>query len=242
MNTDLKYFLAGYHLIKLNFAHDRGVPFEAIYSCSNCLNECLLGFFARSWTCHESGREYAEKEFGMDPQTLDRLHAWTEAADEAGKTGTYDSIFYDVATAREYQELFFANRKDIVLLGLYLPEPEVDRVIRESLKEYHTSFSPPMTDNDGFGICRLLRKKNPPAENETLLGYDLIGMDGTAFHSFHCHGMSQELHEKFGVACNDHGLLADDTRWRELSEYMNDEKTAAEPVPWFFAQVRMVDG
>ncbi len=235
----MNYYLAGYYLMRL--LRERSwetLQNPMIYTCSDCLNDNLLdGGFARSWTCYGNSLELAVEEFGIDLLTLDRLQAWTEAADTAGKTGLFE-VFYDANAAREYRQLFFSHGKDVKLLGLYLPEPELERLAHED-EQLTRKWEP---DNNDFSNSQWLKKKHLPGKDETVLGYDLIGMSlHMNFHTFHCHGLSVELKEKFGVEMNEYGLIPDDSRWQELSAYMNDEKTAAEPVPWFFAQVRLVD-
>ncbi len=228
----MDYYLAGYYLIKLNPLNWGSFSFKFIYSCSTCLNNSLLDSFSRSWTTNSDYLEEVKTDLKIDSAKIKRIQEWTEQKDSENKIG-YMNIFYDIATAKEYRDNFFTDLENVKIFGLYLPRSESEDVINlfKSQKE-----------NQGeIGIVHILRNSKRASENENIIGYDLIGIESDgSFHSFHCHDLYVNLNQQFGVQLNKYGLLESDLNWEELIKYMNNEENGFEPVPWCFAQVRLI--
>jgi hypothetical protein len=101
------------------------------------------------------------------------------------------------------------------------------------------TFEPTKTNLGEIGISENLKQKIHENKNDVCLGFDLIGIeDGGDFHSFHCHDMSKELIEKFGIEINEYGLINKTDKWKEMVEYMNDDETGCEPVPWYYVKIK----
>ncbi len=227
----MKYYLAGYYLIQtqpLNYGCFLG---KEILNCSTCINLSLLDNFSWSWTCKEEDIIKVQSNFNIDLEIVRRIQDWTEQKDTEGKIGLYD-VFNTLETAKEYFERFFSHLDKVKLLGLYLPEPETDR-LKEEFKNENTYYE---------GIIKNVIKKEPEPDTGSELGFDLIGIDiGGGLHTFHCHCMAGYLEEEFKVEVNELGLINSDAKWQELSAYMNDENSAVEPVPWYFAKVKLFE-
>ena len=229
----MNYYLAGYYLIIARPSPNIIGRFEEkeILTCSHCINDSLLDSFSRSWTSRAEDIKKAETTYNIDLATISNIHDWTDQNDTEGKTG-YINVFSTLESATEYRQKFFSHLNQVKLLGLYLPEPEADRLIEE--------FKDVNRGDDGIRIN--LRKKELEMDKGTELGFDLIGLGpGGGFHTFHCHHMVEFLEEENKVKINEFGLIGTDSKWQELSAYMNDEASAVEPDPWYFAKVKLFE-
>lgn len=229
----MNYYLAGYYLIKLRPLGFGNFLSKSIYTCSTCINDSLLDSFSRSWTVRNDDIQVIENDLQGNSQMIGQIQEWTEKKDLEDKTGFLE-VFYDINTAKEYHNAFFPNTENVKLFGLYLPESEAEELIKE--------FEPQNDKEGEIGIVHKLKSREIPINDKNIIGYDLIGVEiGGGFHSFHCHDLYADLNKEFGAKLNNYGLLGDDSSWRELSDYMNDEDNGFEPVPWYFAQVRLIE-
>lgn len=226
----MKYYLAGFYLIQVRPIAYTGLQEQAVLTCSSCINTSLLDYFSRSWTSDAQDIQKAQSDFGIDLETISNIQDWTDQNDTAGKIG-YSKVFNTLESAIEYHQKFFTHLDQVKLLGLYLPESEANRLI-EDFKD----------ENRGEdGIRKILTKKELETDEGIEIGFDLIGVEiGGNFHSFHCHYQASFLEDEFKVEVNNAGLIKTETKWEELIAYMNDEKSAVEPVPWYFAKVKLM--
>lgn len=229
----MDYYLAGYYLIKLKPLDFGSFSSKFIYSCSTCINDSLLDSFSRSWTINSDYIQQVECDFKLDYTKINQIQEWTSKKDSENKIG-YLTIFYDVVTAKEYRDKFFADLENVKIFALYLPCSESKNVIKE--------FEPKNQNQGEIGIVHILKKAEKAIENENIIGYDLIGIESDGgFHSFHCHDLYSDLNKKFGVYLNKYGLLESALNWEKLINYMNDQKNGFASVPWHFAQIRLVE-
>jgi hypothetical protein len=123
----------------------------------------------------------------------------------------------------------------VTILALYFNEPSADAILRE--------FDPGKDSWGEIGFYQVLSKKIPETgkTNEMTLGYDLIGIEtGGGFHSFHCHGIGDELSEKFGLTMNNFGLFDTCTDWQPVLTALNTGEIGCEPVPWVVAKTKLI--
>ena len=152
---------------------------------------------------------------------------------EQDKIGRPD-VFPEIQFAEEFKNSFFQHFGKAKLFAIYFDENEARKLL--------DIFKPQNSNDDTIGIYKILSKKIPETNNSTLLGYDLIGIEEYGdFHSFHCHNIIEELSNKFGITLNEYGLFNDYANWDLILDYMNDEKTACEPVPWFTTKVKILN-
>ena len=86
----------------------------------------------------------------------------------------------------------------------------------------------------------LSKQINETQEGKTI-GYDLIGIELSGdFHTFYCHNMADELKSKFSLEINEYGLIKNCSDWKSLTDYMNNDETGCEPVPWFYVKVKLI--
>lgn len=229
----MDYYLAGYYLIKLRQLDFRSFSSKFIYCCSTCINDSLLDSFSRSWTFNSDYLQQVKDYLKIDLTKINQIQEWVEKKDLEGRTG-YLNIFYDIAAAKEYRDRFFSNLENIKIFALYFPCSESEDIIKE--------FELQNSSQVEFGIVHILKNKKKAIGDANIIGYDLIGieLDGN-FHSFHCHDLYSDLNRQFGVQLNKYGLLDSDLNWEKLINYMNDEKNGCEPVPWYFAQIRLIE-
>ena len=74
-------------------------------------------------------------------------------------------------------------------------------------------------------------------EGDIIIGIEISG----DFHSFHCHDISTDLTERFGLTLNEYGLFEGAEDWKPIMDYMNDENNGFEPVPWFVCKTKLIN-
>lgn len=229
----MDYYKAGYYLIKTRKIDFGTFIGKKVLTCSNCINDSLLDSFSRPWTIRENDKDEVNKNFNINSETLNHIHSWTDKKDIENKIG-FPELFYNIDSVREYRDRFFSHIKESMILGIYLPLSEMDNLIEE--------FEPQGENMGEIGLRYKLRNREHDNDNGKLLGYDLIGVEsGGGFHTFHCHDLHGDLKRDLEIELNDYGLIDNDTKWKELVDYMNDEDKGFEPVPWYFAKIKLID-
>ena len=229
----MDYYKAGYYLIKTRPIGFGNFQNKSVLTCSSCINDSLLGSFSRPWTIHKNDKEEAIKDFDINYETIDLIHSWTDKMDADNKIG-YPDLFYSIDSAREYRDKFFSHLNNIKILGVYFPKTEKDDLIK--------NFETKGEKMGEIGLCYNLRKQEVDNDKGKILGFDLIGLEvGGDFHSFHCHDLYGDLKRDLKIEINENGLIDSDDKWKELVDYMNDESKGFEPVPWYFAKIKLIE-
>lgn len=206
-----------------------------IYSCSDCINDNLVGTWAYSWTTSNNAIiDKIKQEFLISDDTVTEIRQWVDKKFEEKKIGWHD-LFADIETLIEFKQKFYSHLTDLRTFALYFNETEANCLIQE--------FNPDREKEGEIGLHQILAEKIVEKEsvNETTIGFDLIGVElGGDFHSFHCHDLGKELSDKFGLTLNDYGLFEPCDNWTPVLDYLNDEENGCEPVPWFIVKTKLI--
>ncbi|MBS1501471.1 MAG: hypothetical protein JST32_05385 [Bacteroidetes bacterium] len=224
------YYLGGYFLIKPRLVDFDSLKHKKIYTCSSCINDALVDNWSFTWTANNNAQiNTVLNDFDIELNKVTQIRKWVDEEYEKGKIG-WQSVFADLETARLYKKTFFSHLNDIQLMSVYFSETEAEVLI----ETFQTNQ---------IGLYQSLIKRIPEAQspNETLIGFDLIGIENSGdFHTFYCHNISEDLINKFHFEINSYGLLNAIDDWKAVLDYMNDEETGLEPVPWFFVKVKLL--
>lgn len=230
----MKFYTVGYYLIQLQPITFGSINSELVYTASTCINNSLLDYFSFSLYCEndEANKKNFEK-FGINDQIQNEIHKWTENKLAEKKIGL-PNIFFDIDIAKEYKNSFFADLDSIKIIGLYMPKDEINDMI--------DVFKPEGDNKSYYGISTKALEMVEEPETGIEIGYDLIGIESSEdFHSFHCHDMIDELKSKFDVEINKYFLIDSSKNYKAIIDYMNDEDSGCEPVPWYFAKIKLFD-
>lgn len=233
-----RYYNAGYYLIKkhpINFGDDKE---KIVSTCSGCINTTAFDLWALSWNNPQLDKDEKSK-LGLNDQTIKQIQEWTDKRFNDGKIG-FGNVFPDLKMANEFKDLFYKNRQDIEIYAIDFSETETNILIADFAPGENDGFN----YNDGqFGLRDNLIKKNiETADSKSdFLGFDFIGVecDGS-FHSFYCHDMTKELIDKFGLTLNEYGLFESIPDSDLIRDYLNDQETGLEPVPWYIIKVKRI--
>lgn len=204
-----------------------------LYTCSTCINDSFLDSWSLSWSS-SSGKEIDDEtisNFKLTKDKIQQIQHWSDQKFEENKIG-WIHTFSDLETLNEYKKTFFSEFESETL-SINFPETEV--------KELEIAFNRENLDLGEIGISKNLKRRIEENNSKETIGYDLIGMeDGGDFHSFHCHDLTKELIQKFGIKINEFGLIEENDTWQEMVSYMNDEENGFETAPWFYVKVNKV--
>jgi hypothetical protein len=228
-----KYYFGGYFLTKLrpkNSGNDKGT---LIYTCSDCINDNLVDIWSYSWTTNKDKPLQGVKEnYKLSDNEIDTIRTWVDNKLNDNKLG-WLNVFADIETVLEYKNSFFSHLNDIKILALYFDEDERTDILDE--------FNPQTGRTGEIGLRLILLKGIEETDNDNFLGYDYIGIEiGRNLHTFHCHDIGEELSEKFDLSLNEYGMFNSEINSKQVLDYLNDENTGVEPVPWFIAKTKIV--
>jgi hypothetical protein len=232
---EITYYFGGYFLLRpkpLEFGADKG---KLVQTTSSCINQAIIDTWVYSWTVESKKMlEEVKNDFQIKDEKVKQIQSWVDNNFELNKLQWLDN-FSDLDTALEFKNTFFSHLKDIHIYSIYLSAADRENLVSEFEKE-------PNNHGD-FGLRHNLLRKIGEQDNpkETLLGYDLIGVeiDG-GYHSFYCNNAKQKLIDKFHLTLNKNGLFNDIDDWTPVKEYLNDEKNGLEPVRWYVAKTKLV--
>jgi hypothetical protein len=229
----MKYYQAGYYLIKINKVDHDSIKDRKILTASDCINDSYFDSWSFSWANDGKEKSKIANEVGLSEEKIIQLQNWVDKKIELNKIG-WKNIFYSLEAVYEYKDEYFNDRTDLVVLGLSFSEREIEDLIEE--------FKPQGENIGEIGIRYALRQRIPENQKGTFIGYDIVGIkiDGR-FHTIHCHSLQNELTKKFGIEFFENGLIKFCEDWKMITEYCNDESNGLEPVPWYYCKVKIYE-
>ena len=216
----MKKYIGGYYLIKPREMDFGSLKDQQVLTCSSCINDPLFDSWTISWAEPiEHQVEVLRNELGISEQKQLEIQRWADQKFEEEKIGWLE-VFQDLETVKYYSENFFSHIEEKEILMIVFPEDETEAFLKH--------FSPHKENIGASGIYQNLKLKkefSSADESGIRLGWDLIGVEygGSNFHTFHCHDLSSELTEKFGLKINKHGLIESIGKSKEELDNMNDE-------------------
>ncbi len=228
----MKRLAGGYLLINPRKHAIQLLANKSILTCSTCINDSLLDFWAFPLEDLSIDLEDTANELKVTHNKLIEIQDWIEGKAKEGKISP-PKIFNDLETVVEYERRFFMHYENSVILKIVFPEAEAAAYLQDFAAAGKEGFYQNLKVN--------LEVKDLQGFEEKL-GYDLIGpeYDSATCHTFHCHQLANKLIQKFSVKINEYGLLEEIHDTGALLNYMNDEKNGFEPVPWYLVEVMRV--
>ena len=193
----------------------------------------MVDAWSYSWTTNkEKQTEEVKDNYKFSDIQINAIRTWVGNKFNESKLG-WINVFKDIETAKEYKNSFFSHISDIKILALYFDEDERIDILSE--------FKPQTEKMGEIGLRLTLLEGILETENDKFLGYDYIGIeiDGN-FHTFHCHDIGKELSHKFDLTINEYGLFNSEINSKKVLDYLNNEDTGVEYVPWFIAKTKIV--
>ncbi len=230
----MNYYIGAYYLIKLADIEWGSYQGKKVHTCSLCCNNSYYDYWSLSWT--EDAKDICQETkelFYLNDTLIKQIQQWADKKFNDKKIG-WGNTFSDLKTLNEYKNLFFPNSK-VEILSISFAENEKNMFLN--------LFKPKNSSWGEFGIYQNLQQEiiDSDDKNSVTLGFDLIGCELSGnFHSFHCHDLADILIEKFDIKINKFGLIEDNDKWTEIIDYMNDDNSACEPVPWFYVKVKKI--
>lgn len=214
-DDDAAVVAGGYLLV-----HRGDVPdVDGYLSASECIACQFPGAWAPSWVDVDlDERRALLMHWRVDPDMLEGFIADTDAAFEAG-TLTWPAVFRSARAARRFARAHAVAHPTLTLIGIGLPRRHVD------------AFLDAVADAGTEGVAVTIAR-DEPASGGRDAGWDVLGDDGGAFHSWHCHpDLAAETVERSRFVPNDLGLLASLRDAEEVAR-IYDSDSGTEAVRW----------
>jgi hypothetical protein len=112
---------------------------------------------------------------------------------------------------------------EIKLLGFGLPEPLVDEFLTEAR---------PDAGQGAPGIYQAIEIGAPLADGGMSRGYEPLGYDYGAFHSFICNSLGNDYASVLELDFNEHGRFSNLSACECAVQYTRLDSTGAEPALW----------
>lgn len=200
--------------------HRGDVPdVDGYLSASECIACQFPGGWALPWVDVDTEERRAIlSHWGVDPDALQGVMAATDAAFAAG-TIAWPSVFPSPRAARRFARAQEVTHPSLTLIGIGLPRQHVDAFVDAIAQD----------DAGGFG--------DAIAEGATLkegrdAGWEVLGDDDGAFHSWHCHpDLAAETVARGGCTPNPLGLLTSMSDAEAVAR-VYDSDAGTEDVRW----------
>ena len=234
-----RYYNAGYYLIKkrpIDFGNGKE---KTVSTCSGCINLTVFDTWCFSGTIPQLDKK-DKLELELNDDRIGLIQKWTYDKCHNQHLKFWHT-FPDIKMAKEFKDLFYKDRMDIDLYSLEFSETDKNFLLEDFTPGKNREFN---YNNGAFGLREYLLIKSDETNDSIsdFLGYDFIGVEGDgSFHSFYCHGITQELIDKFGLTLNKNGLFDKIIDPKSIRDYLNDQETRVEPVPWYIVKVKLID-
>ena len=220
-----QYVSGGYFLAKYA-ARSEGMSADLlparILSASHCIADIPDAWAVRWANYQESDREEEAAKFGITPEILPQVIDWVTSGLESKKIG-WPVVFYSLDTARQFAQSFLTHDTDLVLVGIGLQPEHAALLLLEE--------KPP--DNHGTpGIYEALGQNLGLESGGEVLGFEVLGYDWGAFHSWLCNGLELASYREFNIRPNRYGFISNLEDAIKCAEYASRDEVGAEPALW----------
>ena len=212
------YFLMG--PVAEGAVRDKRLP-AVLWSVSKCVAQSYPDETYLNWVSTTSERD-AELRQVLELSTGELANLKSHVTDLFNNDLVrWPNVFATLAAARAFYARWLTNLSGLRLLGVSMPASYVSG--------YLTEVAPASNPHDG--VAGLLGENRVWEEGDAW-GFEVLGSDYGAFHTYLCHGLQTELMDLLGVQFNEHGLIGDWSDAVRASEWINRDEVGAEPVPW----------
>lgn len=201
---------------------------EVIVSASACLCRQFPGPYAIDWSSvPEDTRAKNLGEFGIDPAHQSAARRWvTDGFDEfLGWPGT----FYSLRPAMEARVTLIPPAVDVRVLGLGLPETELDAFLRYAAPAPAANGYAPQGETGSFVMAQ---RRERLAAGRTL-GFELLNVEvGQLGHTWLCNKLETHCAHTLGIRPNADGFIGTFEDAQRCCEEISRDEVGAEPGPW----------
>jgi hypothetical protein len=181
-----------------------------VITVSPCLAEvlpddCVIDI---GWTRYPplrtEDRAEVAADWGIAAEAIDDVARWSAGQHRHGRL-LHDDAFADVDVAREFARRFLSSTTEVKLLGIGLHRSLVADFLdtvqqRREIAPGHVGA--PNGVRDGVARGGALAAGGRP------LGFEVLDVAfGESRHSWHCHGLEREMHDRLGVDLLPGGLI-----------------------------------
>lgn len=212
------FICGGYFLVK-PIARPKDISEHlpaTLLTLSNCFTEIAPDDWAISGYDYDDAERATEAaEFGIPADAVPRLVRLLSEKIGSQHSNAFPSLPVAEAFYREC-----TDKRQVVLLGIGL-----NRTLLPSLYAQRNDDV-----NRGYGLLERVELQMPLDPGGKPLGFELLGFEGTKFHSWLCHNAPLEAFEKFGVLPNSAGFIDSLNDAIRINEHL--KSTGAEPGIW----------
>ncbi len=134
----MKYYLAGYYLVKLKPIDFGTMVGKEVYTCSECLNDNLINIWAYPWTTdNNAAAKDAKINFNLTDDHISAIRNYVDKKNNENRIG-WINVFSELEDAREFKNKFFSHLHDIKIIALYFNENETKDILEEFKPEQDT--------------------------------------------------------------------------------------------------------
>jgi len=195
-----------------------------IFTPSSCICNLHPEDICLSWVTdrNETITAYTKK-LSITKEQFEELQENIDSSFNTNKYG-WIQMFLEVDEARKYYKKWLTNIPDIKLVAIATSKEHREIFLTEEKSE-----------GENLGACGnwLMLEKGVSIDiNQGLLGYDVLGFDVCAFHSFICNSLENDFAEKLGIKFNKSGLISSFSEATIAADYAQNPDVGAETALW----------
>jgi hypothetical protein len=171
-----------------------------IWSASRCICEKMPDAWVFAWTANPDPSEERKKyqrDLGLNNTQFLELQNLFDTLLRENEFG-YPNVFMSLRAAYQAYFKYFKTIPNLKLISIALPECDVE----DFINRYD-----PQGKYAENGVRKKLRQFQKAESNGLTLGYDVIGYDGSDFHSLLCGYMEQLILSQYSVRFNPYGFI-----------------------------------
>ena len=222
----MEVFLGGYFIItpvvRPDYMDKQLIP-DTILSASDCICDFHPEIDVLWGRSKEAKHQYI-KRLNISQSTYEVMENWIGSKFEEG-IFAYPQVFTTIELAKEFLHKYLSRLSDVKIIGIGLTEKYVDKFI-----EYEEPLN---IQENQYGIEKLLLNRILVEEKDSkFMGYEILGYEFGAFHSYLCNGLEKDFNEHFKFRLNKNGFIPSPEDAARYCEYSNGEDVGTEPVLW----------
>ncbi len=240
----LDFVSGGYVLARPFMPPEDGLPLffpkrlvgRPVITVSPCIAEMLPSdccLFA-PWPPHHAA-QLREEAADWGITATEAAEEWARRKQQDGRI-PWGEAFSDLEDAREVATRFVSPAGDLRLLGIAMERDRVEEFLAAydvfvTAQEESSGAGGPRHRLVPSGVRDLVSRRLPVAPDGRALGYEVLDVvAGESRHSWHCQGIEQEMHDRFGVRLASGGMIPDAEDARRVATVCDAEQ--GEPGVW----------
>jgi hypothetical protein len=225
MKMKREFLLGGYFIVmpsdRASYMEESIVP-NRILSVSNCICEILPAEWGLSWVKNRNNDINRIKNLlKLNDDEFLQLETWVTSKFDEGLFG-WPNGFVELNAVKEFTMLFLSKVKEAYILSIGLTKNDAKTFLEEEKTE----------GNIGKSLIYSILEKGIKMDTSDILGFDVLGYETSAFHSYLCNGLEKDFYRELKITPNMFCFYDRYEEAEKATDLLINEVIGAEPALW----------